>query len=53
MNVQGNGTAAGTEPLVFVDSGDPIANAQHHYNPSRDVVTRAEFIPENQFKVRS
>lgn len=31
---------------------DIITHTQYHYNPSRDVVARVEFIPEAQFKVR-
>lgn len=30
---------------------DAITQAQRHYNPQADVVGRAEFMPENQFKV--
>lgn len=32
-------------------SAECIARAQYHYDPSRDVVARGEFLPEVQFKV--
>ena len=35
-----------------VEGRDLIALAQYHYNPNRDVVLRAEFISEWEFKVR-
>jgi hypothetical protein len=30
---------------------DVITQTQRHYNPKEDVVGRAEFMPERQFKV--
>ena len=38
-------------PELADDSADLIAQAQYHYNPVRDVVSRGEFIPEAHFKV--
>ena len=31
---------------------DAITQVQRHYNPEEDVVGRAEYLPEHQFKVR-
>ena len=30
---------------------DAITQVQRHYNPTEDIVGRAEFMPEHQFKV--
>ena len=30
---------------------DAITQVQRHYNPEEDVVGRAEYLPEHQFKV--
>ena len=30
---------------------DVITQMQRHYNPEQDIIGRAEFMPENQFKV--
>lgn len=36
---------------VLPNSSDPIALARFHYNPSQDVVLRAEFMSERETKV--
>lgn len=37
--------------LVTNSSAEILKYAQYHYCPSRDVVSRQEYIPERQFKV--
>ena len=47
---QGGGARAQDKDLEE-GPGAGHVRAQQHYNPSRDVVARMEFIPETQFKV--
>ena len=32
---------------------DAITQVQRHYNPEEDIVGRAEYLPEHQFKVQT
>lgn len=43
----------GPPRLLSSGSADLVAHTQYHYNPTRDVVSRQEFIPEVQFKVET
>jgi hypothetical protein len=38
--------------LEQTSTPDVITQMQRHYNPEQDIIGRAEFMPENQFKVQ-